>query len=177
MASSSQYTKQMELIKKASELSLQNQSNHLKNTLNSLLSSYQTQQNALNAQLETDTNQNEVERYKAQRALRETLANRGAMDSGAGRQEALNQANAYSNRYQTIKNAYNTNLNDLRNNANSSIAEMDNTYSQSIGDANSNILSKLSEFVGSGYKNTKDWTVKDDNWSSYLADLKKQYGL
>ena len=47
-------------------------------------------------------NQSEVERYKAMRALRETQANRGALDSGAGRQESLDMSTNYSNRLNQI---------------------------------------------------------------------------
>lgn len=175
--SNSLYARQMDLIKRASQMSLANQTNQLRNSLASLLSSYQTQQDSLNSQLQTDMNQNEVERYKAQKALRETLANRGALDSGAGRQEALNMSNAYSNRLNSIKNTYNTNLNSLRNNANNSISELDNLYQNALADVNSNILSQQASYAGNGFNSNKDYTVKDDTWSKYLAELKNQYGL
>ncbi|MDD6467240.1 MAG: hypothetical protein PUF50_03560 [Erysipelotrichaceae bacterium] len=175
--SSSLYAKQMELIQRASQMSLANQANQLRNSLASLLNSYQTQQDNLNNQLQTDMNQNEVERYKAQRALRETLANRGALDSGVGRQDSLNMSNAYSNRLNSIKNTYNSNSNSLRNNANNSISELDNLYQNALSDVNSNILSQQAEYTGKGFNSKKDYTIRDDSWSKYLADLKKQYGL
>ena len=44
----------------------------------------------------------EVNRYRAQYNQREALANRGALDSGAGRQEALALQNNYNNNLNTI---------------------------------------------------------------------------
>ena len=44
----------------------------------------------------------EVNRYRAQYNQREALANRGALDSGAGRQEALARQNNYNNNLNTI---------------------------------------------------------------------------
>ena len=140
------YSRSMDLMRKAAQMQMNNQLNTLKNSMHQLLGSYQSSQNALNQQLDADINQNEVERYKAQRALRETLANRGALDSGAGRQEALNMSNAYSNRQNAIQQAYNTNMNDLRNNANASLAEIDLAYNDALQNTNSKINHFLNNF-------------------------------
>lgn len=172
------YSRSMNLMRKAAQMQMNNQLNTLKNSVSQLLNSYQTSQNALNQQLETDVNQNEVERYKAQRALRETLANRGALNSGAGRQEALNMSNAYSNRQNAIQQAYNTNMNDLRNNANASLAEIDLAYNDALQNTNSNIMQQLADYYAKGYSTNKDYTINDgSNWANMLAELKKQYGL
>lgn len=176
--SNTTYDKQMEIIKKAAQMSVQNQAAAIKNSLSQILNAYGTQKSSLEADYETDENQNEVERYKAQRALRESLANRGAVDSGMGRQEALNLSNAYSNRLNAIKQAYNTNLNDLRNNANASIADLENAANEAVADSNSQILSQLSDYVAQGYKPKQDYTVaQDESWQKYLDELRKQYGL
>ena len=172
------YSRSMDLMRKAAQMQMNNQLNTLKNSVSQLLNSYQTSQNALNQQLDADVNQNEVERYKAQRALRETLANRGALNSGAGRQEALNMSNAYSNRQNAIQQAYNTNMNDLRNNANASLAEIDLAYNDALQNTNSNIMQQLADYVAKGYSTNKDYTINDgSNWQNMLAELKKQYGL
>ena len=63
---------------------------------------YQGQLDALPGTYQPLKNQSEVERYKAMRALRETQANRGALDSGAGRQENLDMSTNYSNRLNQI---------------------------------------------------------------------------
>lgn len=47
-------------------------------------------------------NQAEVNRYRAMFNQREALANRGALDSGAGRQEAMTMQNNYSNNLNAI---------------------------------------------------------------------------
>jgi hypothetical protein len=51
-------------------------------------------------------NQSEVERYKAQKALRENQANRGALDSGLGRQEILDLNTNYGNNLNAINLQY-----------------------------------------------------------------------
>ena len=172
------YSRSMELMKKAAQMQMNNQLNTLKASAQQLLNSYQTSQNALNQQLDADINANEVERYKAQNALREALANRGALDSGVGRQEALNMSNAYSNRQNPIQQAYNSNLNELKNNANTALADLDLAYNQSVSDTNSNILQTLSDLYAKGYKTSKDYTVQTgDAWNTTLAELRKHYGL
>lgn len=51
-------------------------------------------------------NQSEVGRYKAQKALRENQANRGALDSGLGRQEILDLNTNYGNNLNAINLQY-----------------------------------------------------------------------
>lgn len=172
------YSRSMDLMRKAAQMQMNNQLNTLKNSMHQLLGSYQSSQNALNQQLDADINQNEVERYKAQRALRETLANRGALNSGAGRQEALNMSNAYSNRQSAIQQAYNTNMNDLRNNANAALSNLDLAYNDSLQNTNSNIMQQLADYYAKGYKSNTDYTIKGgDEWNNMVAELRKQYGL
>ena len=177
-SSNSIYSRSMDLMRKAAQMQMNNQLNTLKNSMHQLLGSYQSSQNALNQQLDADINQNEVERYKAQRALRETLANRGALNSGAGRQEALNMSNAYSNRQNAIQQAYNTNMNDLRNNANASLANLDLAYNDSLQNTNSNIMQQLADYYAKGFNTKTDYTIKGgDEWNNMVAELRKQYGL
>lgn len=171
------YDKQMRLLKKASQMRLNNQLGSLKNSLQSLMNSYQSSQNQLNSQYRTDVGQSEVERYKAQRALRESLANRGAMDSGAGRQENLNTSNTFANQLAALKSAYNTNMNDLRNNANASVSELDAAYQNALEEINSNILGQQSDYIAKGWNPSKDYTLSDTEWANYLNQLKEQYGL
>ena len=51
-------------------------------------------------------NQSEVGRYKAQKALRDNQANRGALDSGLGRQEILDLNTNYGNNLNAINLQY-----------------------------------------------------------------------
>lgn len=76
------------------------------NQLNGQLSAYDEQAAGLEPQYQQYKNQSEVERYKAQKSLREALANRGALDSGAGRQETLDLQNNYGNNLNKINLQY-----------------------------------------------------------------------
>ena len=96
----------------------------LENQLSQQLSAYDQQAADLEPVYQQYRNQSEVERYKAQKALRESLANRGALDSGAGRQETLNLQNNYGNalnninlQYQSEIDAINRAKQDLQNEA------------------------------------------------------------
>ena len=70
------------------------------------LSDYDAQINALDPVYQQYRNQSEVQRYKAQDNLRESLANRGALDSGLGRQEMLNLQSNYGNNLNNINMQY-----------------------------------------------------------------------
>lgn len=58
-------------------------------------------------------NQSEVERFKQGKMLRESQANRGALGSGAGRQENLAMQNNYGNALNSINQAEQKDLNAL----------------------------------------------------------------
>ena len=58
---------------------------------------YALQKEAADQDYQDLKNQSEVNRYKARSSLRESLANRGAMDSGVGRQAYLNLDTNYGN--------------------------------------------------------------------------------
>ena len=74
--------------------------------LNRGLADYDAQIKALDPVYQGYRNQSEVERYKAQRSLRESQANRGALDSGVGRQEMLNLNTNYGNNLNAINLQY-----------------------------------------------------------------------
>ena len=67
---------------------------------------YDAQLAALDPIYQGYRNQSEVERYKAQKALRENQANRGALDSGLGRQEFLDLNTNYGNNLNAINLQY-----------------------------------------------------------------------
>ena len=77
------------------------------------LSNYDAQINALDPVYQQMRNQSEVERYKAKDALRESLANRGALDSGLGRQEMLNLQSNYGNNLNAINLQYQSEVDAL----------------------------------------------------------------
>lgn len=86
----------------------------------SAVARYQNQLGQIGDDYQSLRNQSEVERYKAQKSLREALANRGALDSGAGRQETLTLQNNYGNQINRI----NTEEQHERNNIQSAINEV-----------------------------------------------------
>lgn len=80
------------------------------NQLRQQLSAYDQQAADLEPIYQGYRNQSEVERYKSQKSLREALANRGALDSGAGRQETLDLQNNYGNNLNKINLQYQSEL-------------------------------------------------------------------
>lgn len=70
------------------------------------LADYDAQISALDPIYQGYRNQSEVGRYKAQKALRENQANRGALDSGLGRQEILDLNTNYGNNLNAINLQY-----------------------------------------------------------------------
>lgn len=70
--------------------------------LQSSIDMYNQQLNQIKANYEGLRDQSELDRYKSRRALREALANRGQLDSGYGRQEALNADLGYSSQLNAI---------------------------------------------------------------------------
>lgn len=87
---------------------------------NASVEKYKNQLSQIGDDYQSLRNQSEVERYKAQKSLRESLANRGALDSGAGRQETLTLQNNYGNQINRI----NTEEQHERNNIQSAINEI-----------------------------------------------------
>ena len=92
-------------------------------------------------------NQSEVERYKAQKSLREALANRGALDSGAGRQETLTLQNNYGNQINRInteeqheRNNIQTAINEIIAQANAKKAELEAAAYDSVETILGNLL-------------------------------------
>lgn len=63
---------------------------------------YNNQLNKVGEDYQKLKNQSELNRYKAMRNLRETQANRGLLNSGAGRQESLNLNTTYGNNLNEI---------------------------------------------------------------------------
>lgn len=105
------------------------------NQLKQQLAAYDQQAADLEPVYQNYRNQSEVERYKAQKALREALANRGALDSGAGRQETLDLQNNYGNNLNKINLQYQAEL-DAINRAKQQLQnEADYQKIQAINDA------------------------------------------
>ena len=89
-------------------------------------------------------NQSEVERYKAQKSLREALANRGALESGAGRQETLTLQNNYGNAINRINTEEQKERNTIQSYINELLANADMKKAQLEADAYGDVESILS---------------------------------
>lgn len=93
-------------------------------------------------------NQSEVERYKAQKSLREALANRGALESGAGRQETLTLQNNYGNAINRINTEEQKERNTIQSYINELLANADMKKAQLEADAYGDVESILSGIMG-----------------------------
>lgn len=103
---------------------------------------YNTQIDDLSDQYQALRNQSEVERYKTRSALRESLANRGQLDSGYGRQENLIMDTQYGNAINSINMQEQKAKNDIRNlisqlkaEAEAEKNQINNQYNQAIAQA------------------------------------------
>lgn len=103
---------------------------------------YNTQIDDLSDQYQALRNQSEVERYKTRSALRESLANRGQLDSGYGRQENLIMDTQYGNAINSINMQEQKAKDDIRNlisqlkaEAEAEKNQINNQYNQAIAQA------------------------------------------
>lgn len=100
---------------------------------------YNSNINDITAQYQALRNQSEVERYKSQRAMRESLANRGQLDSGFGRQEQLLMDTQYGNAINSLNTQETKAKNDVQNliaqlraEAEQEKAQIENQYNTAI---------------------------------------------
>lgn len=95
-------------------------------------------------------NQSEVNRYKALRNLRETQANRGLLNSGAGRQENLNVSTAYGNNLNEIGIAENNERNQIQQAINEMWAQVAAAKAANEANIAGDFTSSLMNALGSG---------------------------
>lgn len=84
-------------------------------SLNLNIDTYENELGNLDRNYQNLIDQSEVERYKTRNYIREALANRGQMDSGYGRQEAMNSDIKYGNTINGIKAQREADRNTIRN--------------------------------------------------------------
>lgn len=85
----------------------------LKAAVQKQVSGYNEQIAGLEPQYQGLRSQSEVERYKSQKALRESLANSGELSGGQGRQDLLNLQNAYSSRLNELNSQQQAQMDSL----------------------------------------------------------------
>lgn len=110
---------------------------------------YENQFGQMNDNYDSLINQAEVNYYKSRSALRESLANRGQLDSGLGRQEALNLGVARGNELGNINRQrqkahddYNNSIASLKAEAEADKATINNQYATELRNAIAQILAQ-----------------------------------
>lgn len=100
----------------------------LQKRLNAQKGIYESELGDLDNQYQALINQSELNRYKARGSIREALANRGQLDSGYGRQEALNASLNYGNQVNNIKLQRQKTRDDIKN----AIASLEADYQSDL---------------------------------------------
>ena len=137
------YTRQNESAKKSALDAIEAR-------LKTQLGIYDNQFSDMNDNYDALINQAEVNYYKSKSALRESLANRGQLDSGLGRQEALNLGVARGNELGSINrqrqkswDEYNNSKASLRAEAEADKATIENQYATELRNTIAQILAQI----------------------------------
>lgn len=109
------YQKLLDYFKQKNETARQSAIDSIVARVNALKGAYSDQMNSLGGQYQALRNQSEVERFKTRRALRESQANRGQLNSGYGRQENLIMDTQYGNAINSINMQEQSAMNELKN--------------------------------------------------------------
>lgn len=96
-------------------------------------------------------NQAEVNRYRAMFNQREALANRGALDSGAGRQETMAMNNNYNNNLNSISLQEAAERAAVQNAINEMYASVENQKAQNMTNGLSDYSSALQNLINAQY--------------------------
>ena len=144
--------------------------NSYKNSINAqkdaAIKNYESQRAGMAENYQNLRNQSEVERYKAQNKLRNALADRGALDSGAGRTETLAMQTNYGNALNNI-NLQEQAANEELNNA---IANIQAQAAQAIADAEASTYDDIASWL----QNITPMAVNTDNYltnaAGYITD-------
>lgn len=154
--------------------------NGLQTQRDNAIAGYEAQRKSLGDDYQTLRNQSEVERYKAQGKLRNALADRGALDSGAGRTETLNMQTNYGNALNKI-NLQEQAANDELDRA---IADVNAQYNQGVSDAQSNLYGDIADWLTSispmqvdtsNYYNTAQGYIQDGNTANVGSNMGSGY--
>lgn len=139
--------------------------NSYRNSINAqkdaAIKNYESQRAGMAENYQNLRNQSEVERYKAQNKLRNALADRGALDSGAGRTETLAMQTNYGNALNNI-NLQEQAANEELNNA---IANIQAQAAQAIADAEASTYDDIASWL----QNITPMAVNTDNYLTNAA--------
>lgn len=112
---------------------------------------YDTSLQDIAAQYQQLRNAAEVNRYRAQYNQREALANRGALDSGAGRQEALALQNNYNNNLNSISTAEAADRAAIQNAINEMYASVEQQKASNMTNGLADYSSALQNLINATY--------------------------
>ena len=139
--------------------------NSYRNSINAqkdaAIKNYESQRAGMAENYQNLRNQSEVERYKAQNKLRNALADRGALDSGAGRTETLAMQTNYGNALNNI-NLQEQAANEELNNA---IANIQAQAAQAIANAEASTYDDIASWL----QNITPMAVNTDNYLTNAA--------
>jgi hypothetical protein len=112
---------------------------------------YKSSKKEINRNYQDLRNQNSVNNFKARRYMRESLADRGALNSGPGMQENLQLSSNYNNGLNKINTQEQSALETLRNNLSQYLAQIDMQKAANMAsgmDNYMNLVSQLGNFAG-----------------------------
>lgn len=112
---------------------------------------YATSLNAIGQDYQNLRNQAEVNRYRAQYNQREALANRGALDSGASRQENMVMNNNYNNNLNTINLQEAQERANIQNAINEMLANVEQQKAQNMQNGLADYTSALQNLINAQY--------------------------
>lgn len=112
---------------------------------------YATSLNAIGQDYQNLRNQAEVNRYRAQYNQREALANRGALDSGASRQENMVMNNNYNNNLNTINLQEAQERANVQNAINEMLANVEQQKAQNMQNGLADYTSALQNLINAQY--------------------------
>ena len=116
----------------------------------------------------------EVNRYRAQYNQREALANRGALDSGAGRQEALALQNNYNNNLNTINTQEAAERANIQQLINEMYANVEQQKADNMTNGLADYSSALQNLINATYSG---YTPEMSNYYQLAANALGGYGL
>ena len=141
-STSASYQKLLDYFKSKNEAARKSAIDAIRQRLKANEATYNYQLTDVANQYQALRNQSEVERYKARKALRESQANSGQLNSGFGRQENLLLNTNYGNNINSINLQEQSAVNDIKNlisqlkaDAEADINQINNQYNQAIEEA------------------------------------------
>lgn len=139
--------------------------NAIRAQVEQMVNDYEGQRAEIRQNYQALRNQSELERFKQGKMLRESLANRGALDSGAGRQEQLAMQINYGNALNSINMAEQRDMNEL----NRAIANVRAQGRMQEALAEADAVGDFSTALQQGYQNYGD----SANYRGALGGIRK----